>query len=416
MSIERSGASAAPASPTASTAKPQTGAGDASGEGAAPSFMALLATSMEPIGNAPPTAAVPTDDPAADATPSPQALPEASALLLQSLSWAGTASGTDAAVLAAAVAPQAGVLAQAAPGEPPLPAMAASGGLANFAHKLPAAYPAPDGLAGLLEPQAGTLPALRSGRAAAARAADTNQGLQEAGSLLSAKGMALRASDFRLAADAAAADWRGALEAQIGGTAALGLSLSEGGALIRQAANSRNPERQAPGSLNVLAGSGAASSWVGTAPTGASTAGLASYSLEAGIAAPATSVAEKVHYWVSRGVQNAELQLDAFGGGSVAVSISVLGNEAQVEFRSDQPETRKMLQDAMPHLKDMLKGEGLLLSGGFVGTSAQQEPGAQEQRNRPQGTRVSVVSVEAPLPGMASLSSRAPGRTVDVFV
>lgn len=127
------------------------------------------------------------------------------------------------------------------------------------------------------------------------------------------------------------------------------------------------------------------------------------------------TIAQRVHYWVTRGVQSAELQLDSPGGGSVDVSVSVQGNEATVEFRSDQPEARKLLNEAMPQLRDMLKSEGLMLCGGFVGTSAQRDSGAQAQRR--DGMR------EASLPAPADpAQARGPQRTgssgssIDVFV
>jgi flagellar hook-length control protein FliK len=127
-------------------------------------------------------------------------------------------------------------------------------------------------------------------------------------------------------------------------------------------------------------------------------------------------VAERINYWISRGVQNAELRLDAFGGGAVAVSISVQGNEAMVEFRSDQPEARRLLAGAMPHLSELLEREGLVLSGGFVGTSAQDEPGARERKGNTPAARGAIVGVEIPASGAAPAQGRAAGRVVDLFV
>ena len=132
--------------------------------------------------------------------------------------------------------------------------------------------------------------------------------------------------------------------------------------------------------------------------------------------APAdVTIAQRVHYWVTRGVQSAELQLNAPGGGSVDVSVSVQGNEATVEFRSDQPEARKLLNEAMPQLRDMLKSEGLMLSGGFVGTSAQRDSGAQAQRR--DGMREASLSAPAdPAQARGPQRSASSGRSIDVFV
>ena len=141
-----------------------------------------------------------------------------------------------------------------------------------------------------------------------------------------------------------------------------------------------------------------------------------SYAPELSSSSPDTAVAEKLNYWISRGVQNAELKLDAFGGGSVQVNIAMSGLDAQVEFRSDQPEVRRLLSDAMPQLRDMLKGEGLSLSGGFVGTSAQSDPGTPERRGQTQSARIFRAGAEPASMGRTSTVNLTPGRTVDLFV
>ena len=98
---------------------------------------------------------------------------------------------------------------------------------------------------------------------------------------------------------------------------------------------------------------------------------------------PEMMVAEQVSYWISGKVQNAELRLDVFGREPVDVSISMKGNEAQVEFRTDQPEVRQVLEGALGHLKTLLKDEGLSLAGAFVGSSGQQREGPNPSPRRP---------------------------------
>jgi len=127
-------------------------------------------------------------------------------------------------------------------------------------------------------------------------------------------------------------------------------------------------------------------------------------------------VAEQVTYWVSQNVQNAEMKLDGLGQSSVEVSISVQGNEAQIAFRSDEVQTRGVLESAGMHLKDMLQREGLMLTGVSVGTSGSGEPGNGERRER-QGARQVAI---APLKPASVDSGRGPrlqsGRSVDLFV
>jgi flagellar hook-length control protein FliK len=158
--------------------------------------------------------------------------------------------------------------------------------------------------------------------------------------------------------------------------------------------------------------------WSDATP-GSSTPQAASpvYAPTAATPVPAAALAQKMHFWVAGGVQSAELQLDAFDGGSVDVHIAVKGDEAFVEFRSDQPQARKLLLEAMPQLKELLADEGLMLSGGFVGDSAQEQTdGGSTRAERFASAR------SAQLRGVpADIAAAAPVRTgsgsaVDLFV
>ena len=132
--------------------------------------------------------------------------------------------------------------------------------------------------------------------------------------------------------------------------------------------------------------------------------------------APATAVADQVSYWISQGIQNAELTFGGADAQPVQVSISVLGNEAQVEFRTDQPEARDLLASAAAHLKDLLQSQGMVLTGLSVGSSGTGGGHAREQR------ALSEVRRNAPraTPEVAAVRPAAPkaasGRMVDLFV
>lgn len=127
-------------------------------------------------------------------------------------------------------------------------------------------------------------------------------------------------------------------------------------------------------------------------------------------------VADTVSYWVTQGVQNAELKLDGFGGESVQVSISLKGDEAQIDFRTDQPEVRELLESATTQLKDMLVSEGLVLSGVFIGGSAQHGAGGQERRNRPDLRQVVLPTTEQSPVEHRPGTAQSVGRTLDLFV
>lgn len=132
--------------------------------------------------------------------------------------------------------------------------------------------------------------------------------------------------------------------------------------------------------------------------------------------APDMQAAEQVKYWISQDVQNAELKLDGLGYKPVEVSISINGNEAHVAFRSDEVQTRGVLESAGMHLKDMLAREGLLLSGVSVGTSGANDGGGNERKPR-QGVKQGLVS-SAPLGGVetAKTPRGITGRSLDLFV
>ncbi len=440
MSME-TGSTAAPPRPVeksgGATPKAQSAASDDAGAAGGPTFLSLL-TAMEP------DAAVPADGDAAAASvaasaaagaqdPAPPALlpPDAAALLAQNLSR-GKLADTDAAVLAgqgglAGVPAQIAALTVAAEAAR---ALGAAGHVAYGTEKFnrkaeaadadgkPAGFAtradlAADGVA--TTAQAGSWQHAANTQAMLKRA-DAGRAAQETGGLPPTKGTEAGADASRREADLVNTDWRSTVAAQSTNAPVAGAPMADVlAAFSRGAANART-ERSSLRPLFAPAGSALAGSWAEQGSTGGNMANGATFAPTAAAPVPETAVAEKLNYWISRGVQNAELQLDAFGGGSVKVSIAVQGNEAQVEFRSDQPEARKLLQDAMPQLRDMLRGEGLELAGGFVGTSARQEPGARERRNNPQGVRSTVVNIEAPAAAGTAGLSRATGRTVDLFV
>jgi flagellar hook-length control protein FliK len=135
-------------------------------------------------------------------------------------------------------------------------------------------------------------------------------------------------------------------------------------------------------------------------------------------ASPEAAIAEQVHYWVSNDVQNAELKLDNWGQSPVEVSISLQGNEARVEFRTDVQELRLVLEGAMAQLKDMLQSEGLVLTGVSVGASG---TGGGASGSREQAPRSDVRRATVALPETAAVprpvrAGGSAGRSVDIFV
>lgn len=128
-------------------------------------------------------------------------------------------------------------------------------------------------------------------------------------------------------------------------------------------------------------------------------------------------VAQEVAYYVSQDVQSAEMKLEGVGGGPVEVSINMQGQEAQVVFRTDELQTREMLEGATAQLKDMLQQQGVTLTGVFVGGSGAGDAGQQQERRFRQGSRsettLRIATPEVRGPGV---SAAGVGRTLDLYV
>jgi flagellar hook-length control protein FliK len=134
--------------------------------------------------------------------------------------------------------------------------------------------------------------------------------------------------------------------------------------------------------------------------------------------APDDMLAQQVSVWASGKAQSAELKLDGFGEQPIEVSIALNGNEAEVAFRSDHALARDLLQSALPELREMLRNEGLVLSGMTVGTSDRgaAQPGGQQAGNERQddgggGRRDVAAPVTAAMPARPV----RPQGVVDVF-
>lgn len=208
----------------------------------------------------------------------------------------------------------------------------------------------------------------------------------------------------------------GAQAAAEGGFAALADGLLAGVAAARGAEHSAGGR---PGEGH--AGGGAWSDGgAGVSPLEPGNTDSPSVFVDPGAAGAEEQVADQVAYWVNQKTQNAELTLNR-DGQPVEVSVSLSGNEAHVTFRSDQAQTRELLDQSMAQLRDLLRSEGLVLSGMSVGTSARDGAGAQggdagQSRGR-DGARQAQVLSSAPV-GTASLvrDGSGPDRTVDIFV
>lgn len=131
---------------------------------------------------------------------------------------------------------------------------------------------------------------------------------------------------------------------------------------------------------------------------------------------PDTAVAETVSYWASHGVQTAELMLDGFGDAPVEVSILLNGDQAQIDFRTDQAGVRQVLENAAVQLKDMLSSQGLQLAGVSVGSSGMGGDAGGDRHQRPAAQQITLVKTEAVGVSGGRAANPAVGRSLDLFV
>ena len=132
------------------------------------------------------------------------------------------------------------------------------------------------------------------------------------------------------------------------------------------------------------------------------------------------AITEQMAYWATDHLQNAELTL-AHDGQPVEVHVSLDGQQAHVAFRSDQSETRALLDAGTGQLRDLLGQEGLVLSGMSVGSSSSRAQSDAPPRPAPgrSAARQAAVAIE----GETTAATRPPARAsvpserkVDLFV
>jgi len=176
----------------------------------------------------------------------------------------------------------------------------------------------------------------------------------------------------------------------------------------------------APGNVAAPApGSGAAdaSAPIGTSETAAVDAPAADAVLSLPDDSWADQLSEQVAFWVQQKTQRAEMTIDRQGQ-PVQVQLAITGSEAHVTFRSNEQQTRDMLDASTAQLREMLEQQGLTLTGvtvqsgdaGGQGASARQDASGRSQGRDSEGQpRIAQVSVD--LRGRADVS-----RTVDLFV
>jgi flagellar hook-length control protein FliK len=95
---------------------------------------------------------------------------------------------------------------------------------------------------------------------------------------------------------------------------------------------------------------------------------------------------QKVNLMLADKLQQAEIQLDPLGLGKMKIQIQMgADSQANVHFVVQHGQTREMLEQAMPRLRDMLAGQGIQLGQTQVQQQSQQQ-GQQSQQSQGQST------------------------------
>lgn len=95
---------------------------------------------------------------------------------------------------------------------------------------------------------------------------------------------------------------------------------------------------------------------------------------------------QKVNLMLTDKLQQAELQLDPLGLGKMKIQIQMgADNQASVHFVVQHGQTREMLEQAMPRLRDMLAGQGIQLGQTQVQQQQQSQQQAQQGQQQSQG-------------------------------
>lgn len=133
-------------------------------------------------------------------------------------------------------------------------------------------------------------------------------------------------------------------------------------------------------------------------------------------AAASTVVAETVSYWASQGVHSASLQLEGLGDEPVEVRISVNGDMAKVDFRTNQPEVRQAIEAAASQLKELLTSQGIQLTGMSIGTSGRGGSQEKDTKRTPEGRKVAMLKSEAVEKPRLRGANPSVGQALDLFV
>ncbi|MGI2259484.1 flagellar hook-length control protein FliK [Shewanella sp. GXUN23E] len=125
---------------------------------------------------------------------------------------------------------------------------------------------------------------------------------------------------------------------------------------------------------------------------------------------------QQLVHMVSKGIGQAEIRLDPPELGQMLVRIQVNGDQTQVQFHAMQQQTRDMLEQTLPRLREMLQSQGMELADGQV--SQQQSSGGGQtdgEGSGHHGVGREVDEIAADAPASVTNQRRSGGSAIDYY-
>ncbi|MBL6734418.1 MAG: flagellar hook-length control protein FliK [Shewanellaceae bacterium] len=97
---------------------------------------------------------------------------------------------------------------------------------------------------------------------------------------------------------------------------------------------------------------------------------------------------------VDHGVKKAEIRLDPPELGSMKIKINMQGDQTQIQFQVAQVQTRDILEQSLPRLKEMLEQQGFSLADGHVNQESNHKENHEEGKNNDNFQDDSLLSME----------------------
>ncbi|MCG9697147.1 flagellar hook-length control protein FliK [Shewanella sp. Isolate11] len=120
---------------------------------------------------------------------------------------------------------------------------------------------------------------------------------------------------------------------------------------------------------------------------------------------------------VSQGVQHAEIRLDPAELGHMMVRIQVQGDQTQVQFQVAQHQTRDLVEQAIPRLRELLADQGMQLTDSNVsqGGHGNQQSDGQGNGEQIHGSSINMDEISAEENLLSSNSATSYGSGIDYY-